>query len=106
MWNTVAVDLTTGKSRARVLTFRVVRFRAVRKRLGQGSIMAWFDPSPAQISLIEQIETAYYDTCIQERERRQRLEALWTRLETMHGDRVLHLMSPEGHVIRSPHLDD
>ena len=64
--------------------------------------MAWFDPSPAEMSLIEQIETAYYDTCIQERDRRKLLHGLWMRLEAMHGDQVLRLVSPEGQVIFSP----
>ncbi len=64
--------------------------------------MAWFDPSPAEMSLIEQIETAYYDTFIQERERRNLLTKLWSELECRHGDQVLRLVSPEGQVIYSP----
>lgn len=64
--------------------------------------MAWFDPSPAEMSLIEQIETAYYDTSILERERRKLLTSLWSELECRHGDQVLRLVSPEGKVIYSP----
>lgn len=64
--------------------------------------MAWFDPSLAEMSLIEQIETAYYDTSIQERERHKLLTRLWSELECRHGDQVLRLVSPEGQVIYSP----
>ncbi|HEX2908948.1 MAG TPA: hypothetical protein VHO69_18895 [Phototrophicaceae bacterium] len=68
--------------------------------------MAWFDPSLAEMSLIEQIETAYYDTEIHEEWRRRLLKKLWAQLENMHGDRVLHLVSPEGDVIRSPLIQE
>lgn len=64
--------------------------------------MAWFDPSIAEMSVIEQIETAYYDTGIQERDRKRLLNNLWAKLESMHGDQVLRLVSPEGQILFSP----
>jgi hypothetical protein len=64
--------------------------------------MAWFCPTTAEISCIEQIETVVLDTTLTESERRDLMERLWNRLETLHGSRVLTLVSPEGTVLQSP----
>ena len=64
--------------------------------------MARFDPSPAEISVIEQIETAFNDDSLAESSRFKLLKKLWVQLERVHGSRVLMLQSPEGQVIQSP----
>ena len=64
--------------------------------------MARFDPSPAEISVIEQIETAFNDDTLVEDSRFKLLKKLWVQLERVHGSRVLMLQSPEGQVIQSP----
>lgn len=64
--------------------------------------MARFEPTPIEISAIEQIETAYNDDSIEHEQRANLLQALWSRLEKVHGSRVLMLQSPEGQVIQSP----
>lgn len=64
--------------------------------------MAWFSPSPAEISAIEQIETVYHDTSLHEDRRDKMIKRLWAELEKAHGSRVLSLVSPEGMVIQSP----
>lgn len=64
--------------------------------------MPWFDPSPAEMSVIEQIETAYDDPTLRADQRRGLLLALWAQLEAVHGERVKRLVSPEGRIIPSP----
>ncbi|HUN08451.1 MAG TPA: hypothetical protein PLQ56_17730 [Aggregatilineales bacterium] len=64
--------------------------------------MAWFCPTTAEISCIEQIETVVLDTTLTENERQELMTELWTRLENLHGSRVLTLVSPEGTVLQSP----
>jgi hypothetical protein len=64
--------------------------------------VARFDPSPAEISVIEQIETAFNDDSLVESRRAHLLKKLWVQLERVHGSRVLMLQSPEGQVIQSP----
>ena len=64
--------------------------------------MARFDPSTKEISAIEQIETVFNDTVMEENRRVKLMEKLWAQLEQVHGSRVVMLQSPEGQVIRSP----
>jgi hypothetical protein len=64
--------------------------------------VAWFSPSPMEISAIEQIETAFQDSSLQENQRDSMIKQLWAKLEEAHGSRVLSLVSPEGAVIQSP----
>jgi hypothetical protein len=64
--------------------------------------MAWFSPTPLEISAIEQIETAFDDPTLHEIEREDLLRRLWVRLERAHGGKVLSLVSPEGIVIERP----
>jgi hypothetical protein len=65
-------------------------------------IVAWFSPTPAEISAIEQIETVYHDTNLHDDRREKLIRSLWAQLEKAHGSRVLSLVSPEGMVIQSP----
>jgi hypothetical protein len=65
-------------------------------------IVAWFSPTPAEISAIEQIETVYHDNTLQNERREKMIRNLWAQLEKAHGSRVLSLVSPEGMVIQSP----
>lgn len=64
--------------------------------------MAWFSPTPREISAIEQIETAFMDASLFEAHREKLIKKLWKELERAHGARVLSLVSPEGIVIQSP----
>lgn len=64
--------------------------------------MAWFTPTPLEISAIEQIETAFHDETLTENQRQGLIEQLWVRLERAHGSKVLSLVSPEGAVIERP----
>ena len=64
--------------------------------------MAWFTPTPMEISAIEQIETAFHDDSLTENQRQGLIEKLWVRLENAHGSKVLSLVSPEGAVIERP----
>lgn len=64
--------------------------------------MAWFTPTPLEISAIEQIETAFHDDSLTENQRQGLIEQLWVRLERAHGSKVLSLVSPEGAVIERP----
>jgi len=64
--------------------------------------VAWFSPTPMEISAIEQIETAYQDSSLYEEHREKLIKKLWNDLEKAHGSRVLSLVSPEGIVIQSP----
>ncbi len=64
--------------------------------------MAWFTPTPMEISAIEQIETAFHDDSLTENQRQGLIEELWVRLERAHGSKVLSLVSPEGAVIERP----
>lgn len=64
--------------------------------------MAWFTPTPMEISAIEQIETAFHDDSLTENQRQGLIEQLWVRLERAHGSKVLSLVSPEGAVIERP----
>ena len=64
--------------------------------------MAWFTPTPMEISAIEQIETAFHDDSLTENPRQGLIEQLWVRLERAHGSKVLSLVSPEGAVIERP----
>lgn len=64
--------------------------------------MAWFTPTPMEISAIEQIETAFHDDSLTENQRQGLIEHLWVRLERAHGSKVLSLVSPEGAVIERP----
>jgi hypothetical protein len=64
--------------------------------------VARFDPSPREISAIEQIETVFNDTAMEEDRRVKLMRKLWAQLERVHGSRVLMLQSPEGQVIQSP----
>ena len=61
--------------------------------------MAWFSPTPAEISAIEQIETALHDSSLQGDRREKLIRHLWEVLEKAHGSRVISLVSPEGMVI-------
>jgi hypothetical protein len=67
--------------------------------------MAWFNPTLAEISAIEQIEAVMLDDTLNESQRQKRVEKLWVLLEEKHGSRVLNLVSPEGTVIRSPFVN-
>jgi hypothetical protein len=64
--------------------------------------VAWFSPTPMEISAIEQIETAFQDSSLYETHREKLIKKLWANLEKAHGSRVLSLVSPEGIVIQSP----
>jgi hypothetical protein len=64
--------------------------------------MAWFTPTPMEISAIEQIETAFHDDNLRDDQRQGLIEQLWVRLERAHGSKVLSLVSPEGAVIERP----
>lgn len=64
--------------------------------------MAWFTPTPMEISAIEQIETAFHDDSLTENQRQGLIEELWIRLERAHGSKVLSIVSPEGAVIERP----
>jgi hypothetical protein len=64
--------------------------------------MAWFTPTPMEISAIEQIETAFHDDSLTENQRQGLIEQLWVRLERAHGSKVLSIVSPEGAVIERP----
>lgn len=64
--------------------------------------MAWFTPTPMEISAIEQIETAFHDDDLTENQRQGLIEQLWVRLERAHGSKVLSLVSPEGAIIERP----
>ena len=64
--------------------------------------MARFDPSPIEISAIEQIETVFNDTTLEQARREKLMQKFWSQLERVHGSRVLMLQSPEGQVIQSP----
>lgn len=64
--------------------------------------MAWFTPTPLEISAIEQIETAYVDATLTDDERQELMAQMWVKLERAHGSRVLSLVSPEGDVIERP----
>jgi hypothetical protein len=58
--------------------------------------MALFAPTLLELSVIEQIETAFHD------QRQELFEELWARLEAIHGGIVLNIVSPEGVVIKNP----
>ncbi len=58
--------------------------------------MALFIPTPLELSMIEQIETAFSE------KRQELFEELWARLEQIHGGIVLNIVSPEGDVIKNP----
>ena len=64
--------------------------------------MARFDPTPIEISAIEQIETVFNDDIMEQEQRSKLMRKLWAQLEKVHGSRVLMLQSPEGQVIQSP----
>lgn len=64
--------------------------------------MAWFNPTPREISALEQIETAMQDSELDTPRREQLLKRLWANLEDAHGSRILSVVSPEGNVIQSP----
>ncbi|MBL8117826.1 MAG: hypothetical protein J0L63_05810 [Anaerolineae bacterium] len=64
--------------------------------------MAWFTPTPSEISAIEQIETAFHDDSLTDDQRQRLIERLWIRLEYAHGSKVLSLVSPEGAIIERP----
>jgi len=64
--------------------------------------VARFDPSPIEISAIEQIETVFNDTTLEQARREKLMQKFWSQLERVHGSRVLMLQSPEGQVIQSP----
>jgi hypothetical protein len=64
--------------------------------------VARFDPSPIEISAIEQIETVFNDVTLEQARREKLMQKLWSHLERVHGSRVLMLQSPEGQVIQSP----
>jgi hypothetical protein len=64
--------------------------------------VARFDPTPIEISAIEQIETVFNDSTMEEDRRIRLMQKLWAQLERVHGSRVLMLQSPEGQVIQSP----
>ena len=64
--------------------------------------MARFEPTPIEISAIEQIETVFNDDTIGQDYRAKLMQKLWARLEQVHGSRVLMLQSPEGEIIQSP----
>ncbi len=66
--------------------------------------MAWFTPTPIEISCIEQIETAFFDDTLTENQKQRLLEDQWLRLERAHGCKVLSLVSPEGAIIERPLL--
>lgn len=65
--------------------------------------MAWFTPTPSEISAIEQIETAFHDECLADDQRQRLIARLWDRLERAHGSKVLSLVSPEGAIIERPY---
>lgn len=64
--------------------------------------MAWFSPTPMEISAIEQIETAFHDSGLNDSHRESLIRKFWAELEKAHGSRVLSLVSPEGTIIQSP----
>jgi hypothetical protein len=64
--------------------------------------MAWYRPTPLELSAIEQIETAFSDDDLNDDLRNGLLCELWVVLERAHGSRVLSLVSPEGAVIERP----
>jgi hypothetical protein len=64
--------------------------------------MAWYRPTPLELSAIEQIETAFGDDGLLDDERDDLLILEWGRLEQAHGSRVLSIVSPEGDVIERP----
>lgn len=64
--------------------------------------MAWFNPTPREISALEQIETALEDSELDDPRRQQLLRRLWANLEEAHGSRILSVVSPEGNIIQSP----
>lgn len=64
--------------------------------------MAWFNPSPSEISTIEQIEAAILDSGLDETRRQKLMQKLWAQLEQAHGSRILSVVSPEGQIIQSP----
>jgi hypothetical protein len=72
------------------------------KRKERVNKVAWFSPTPMEISAIEQIETAIQDVSLYEEQRESLMKKLWANLEKAHGSRVLSLVSPEGIVIQSP----
>ncbi len=64
--------------------------------------MAQFTPTPMELSAIEQIETAYHDSTLNEVQRQSLIEGMWVVLERAHGGLVLSIISPEGTVIERP----
>lgn len=64
--------------------------------------MAYFTPTPSEISAIEQIETAHLDPTLSARKRQDLMEGLWVRLEHAHGAKILSVTSPEGEIIQRP----
>ena len=69
--------------------------------------MGQFNPTIAELSAIEQIETAFHDPFLDDDERQGRIAELWRVLERAHGNRVLSIISPEGAVIARPfHIEN
>lgn len=68
--------------------------------------MAWFTPTPLEISAIEQIETAFHDATLHEEDREYLIRKFWAKLEQAHGSKVLSLVSPEGAIIERPFVTD
>ena len=64
--------------------------------------MAYFTPTPLEISAIEQIETAHMDPTLSTGKREELMVKLWTRLEAAHGAKILSVTSPEGEIIQRP----
>jgi len=64
--------------------------------------MAWFNATPLELSIVEQIETAFSDETIDDAYRAGLMIQLWYELERAHGSRVLSLVSPEGAIIERP----
>ncbi len=62
----------------------------------------WFEPTPLEISAIEQIETAFNDDSLTENQRQDLIQELWIRLERAHGSEVLSFVTPEGAIIERP----
>ena len=64
--------------------------------------MVYYEPRPAEISVIEQIETAETDPTLTEVARERLMSKLWQKMERIHGNRIASITSPSEHIIYRP----
>lgn len=64
--------------------------------------MVYYEPKPAEISVIEQIETVETDPTLTETARSRLMCKLWRKMERIHGNKIESITSPDDHIIYRP----